>query len=199
MRPRFLIILIASLLFFSCGENTSSNTEQTSIKAITATGVELNNGKKISFPNLSEGSSVIFLVRPGEYSRVGERNMASLTSNGKEYAEKLKSLFQNAGLQQIMGIATRYANETLQPTTDLFGLNLLTYNNSDYGAFLEYVFETRKGNRFLVLETLERIPELLRTLTPGELFDSYPPGVYNKLYLIIGKERTQVEVHELYF
>ena len=93
----------------------------------------------------------------------------------------------------------RDRSETVKPTADAFGLDVLTYNNTDYGAFLDYVFDMKKGERFLALESTERIPELLRTLTPGKKFDTYPPGVYNKLYVVIGKERTRVKVYELYF
>ncbi len=198
---KLLTGLLLVFTFFNCGENSNNTVaKKAMIQEITATAIVLNNGEKISFPeSVAQDESVIFIIRPGAFLTNEKRNLAPLTTAGIEYAERINKLLQNAGIQQVMAIATRYANETVKPTADNFGLKTLTYNNTDYGAFLDFVFGHAKGQRILALETRERIPEILRTLTPGKKFDTYPPGVFNKLYVAIGKERTRVKVYELYF
>lgn len=186
------------MLLLGCDNESGSANGIKKIKRINSFSIILENGEKINLPTGDE--SVIFLIRPGEYVKDGsKRSMAYLTSAGYEYARKVGEILSGAGIQHAMAMATRYGSESVQPTADKFGLEVLTYNNTDYGAYLDYVFNLKKGQRFVTVETLERLPELLRTFTAGETFQTYPPGVYNKLYLIIGSERTNVKIHELHF
>lgn len=183
----------------SCkSDSNSQTTEKKMISKITNTGVKLKDGSIIPFPTDAKVST-FFVVRPGQYSLDGNRQMAALTTTGHLYAQSLVKLFEGAGINSVLGIGSRYASETATPLAEANNTEVLTYNNSDYGAFLDYVFNTQRGDKFVVFETHGRIPELLRTLTPGTIFPTYPKGVFNKIYMVTASERTKATVHELHF
>ncbi len=197
----FFFALLVGFFFTGCkNEGTSAKVgnDQNMISKITATEVQLKDGTKIPFTN-DGGASTIFIVRPGEYMLDQQRNLAGLTPAGQNYTKDLVNLFHDANINFVLGIGTRYANETVTPIAEDHGTKVLTYNNTDYGAFLDYVFVRELGSKFVAIETPERIPEILRTLTPGKIFPTFPKGLYNKIYMVTGKERTRTTIHELYF
>jgi len=192
---------LLGVIFIGCkneGAPAQAGFDKDKISKITSTEIILKDGTKIPYAN-DENSSTVFIVRPGEFFMDGQRNLAGLTPTGQAYAQSLVNLFHETDLDFVLGIGTRYANETVTPIADDHETKVFTYSNTDYGAFLEYVYVIEKGSTFVTIETPERIPELLRTVTPGKIFPTYPKGVYNKIYVVTGAERTRTKIHELYF
>ena len=199
---RLIVLSLIGWLFIGCGADSQSKNNNSSQKKIANIGlneVNLANGSSIPFPSNNGTTSTIFIIRPGEYETNNDRNSAALTVKGQAYSQSLNNLFSKTKIDFVLGIGNRYSNQTALPIAQTHGTEVLTYNNKDYGAFLDYVFKTKRGSKFVIVETHERIPELLRTLTPGKTFPVYPEGTYDKLYMVTATERTKAVVHELSF
>ena len=196
-------VIIFSVLFFlsSCGSEPV--VEKTKVlEKITETELIFANGETIEIRGEADkDKSIIFLIRPGEYEkRSPSRTFADLTTPGQEYATKIYNLFKPVAIDQVISIGTTYSNNTVKPTAELKDKTIFHYNNLDYGALLDYIFNLEKGKTFLLVETHEKIGEILYTFSGDDKYhEPIAEDDYSKMFLIKAPERTKSEIHSFSF
>lgn len=186
-------------MFSSCED--SEPAEAPVISKITNTAVELSDGTKIDLPaDASSGVSTVFVVPPGEYNDEGtSRMLMDLSDNGVQYAEKLRDLFKNVNMECAMGPGTNYINQTGKIVMEPYGKKMYSYNNVDYGSLLSYIYELKKGEKFLVVEIPAKIQELLYTLTADSNQEVYEDEVYDDMFILKTSKRGEAEVRKVKF
>lgn len=198
MKNYTAILFSFCILLFGFGCQPEAK-QEVKISKITNTEIQLSDGSKISFPKPAENKSVMFIVRPGEYDKNAKGPIKDLTQKGNEYSEKLKDLLKDVDLNSVLAIGMVAAQNTGRPLADAIGKKVFTFNNVDYGPFLDYIYRIELGKKFMVVDLAIKIPELLYTLTAGESFEMVPDGAYDQMYVVISGARGKAEVHKLKF
>jgi len=205
-------LFLTITLFTNCGndKNTSgedAGTEQVDgdkilepkVKKITKEAILLSDGSKIDFPAAESGVSVIFITQPGQHDLLQTGMVADLTEFGYKYADDLKNYLHEVDIHAVMAIGTRYAQNTGRPTADDHDTKVYAFNNVDYGPFLDYVYHTEKGKKFLVVELGQKLNDLIYTLTAGVNFDIPENNAYDEIYVVFSPQRGKATVHKLKF
>lgn len=198
MKNYAIIFACVSILCSIFGCDSAAKEEATVLK-ITNDSIQLSDGTTIDFPKAEEKKSVLFITPPGEYDKATKGIAQGLTPKGAAYAQKVKELLKEIQLNSVLAIGTAYAQDTGRPLADSKKLKVYTFNNVDYGSFLDYVYTIEVGSKFLVVDHPTKIPELLYTLTAGEKFDLMPDSIFNELYVVFSSQRGKAEVHKLKF
>lgn len=193
-------LIYIALILISIGscKNEPKVVEKATVVSINDSEIKLSDGQNISITPTQEGSSSIFVIRPGDYQRAEpNRVLAGLNSYGIEYTKKLESLFANKKIDHIICIGAVYANQTVQPIAEQNGLKIMHYSNSDYASALDFIFNIKKGENFILVESYKKIGDLLYTLSGNNAYTPMVVNEFDHLYLIQGPQRTQVTVQKL--
>lgn len=195
-----LVMLTFLLGFSACeGDGKKEVKVPNMITKIDKEEVTLASGEVIKIPLKTDGKSVFFILPPGQFDEGTLGPDMRLNENGLALANTLKGLFKdlriNGGVLAAMSAVT---NGTAQTIAEPHGLTAFNFNNIDYGAFLDYVYEDKKGERFVVVEDPLKIDDLLFTISGGTYTMEKNPNYGERIiWYVESPMRTKATIREL--
>ncbi|MEZ4950845.1 MAG: hypothetical protein R2784_15895 [Saprospiraceae bacterium] len=108
--------------------------------------------------------------------------------------------FSKVQLGGVLASMTPYTTQTAQPVAQLQNTTVFNFTNVDYGPFLDYVYNTKLGEKFVIVEDAIKIPDLLYTLTGGRYQPAeLPRDEHRTMYVVFSEARAFGQVSKVKF
>jgi broad specificity phosphatase PhoE len=142
--------------------------------------------------SLTASSQTYYIVRHGEKATVAENpdmmaNDPTLSAAGKARAIALKELLKGAQIGHIFSTNTIRTRTTAEPTSQLFNINIETYNSRPDAAFIDQLKSLKKNT--LIVGHSNTVDDIVNMLCgeqkiPGDLADAE----YDNLFVVTIKD-----------
>lgn len=150
-----------------------------------ARSVETGSG-----PAVSNGSTVVLLVRHGE--KASGSDDPSLTPAGKQRAEALAGVAADAGVRTVYSTQLHRTRETAQPLAERVGVPVTVRDippgqdgaRTHADAMARELLELPRGGTVLVVEHSNTLPQIIETLT-GVRIAPIPDSEYDNLFIVV--------------
>ena len=172
-RMKNILFIFIALSFFSCDPS----------KELTKAG---------DTPEMT----TIILVRHAE--KEGGRNPA-LTSAGKERANLLAEMLSKMQVNAVYSSDFLRTKQTAEPTADLAGLEIKSYDHNELSMFANLVKKRHQGETVLVVGHSNTTPELASHLDPNNDYERFSELDYGNLLIINISASGQTKVLQLTF
>lgn len=195
-----LILFVFLFSFSACGDDGDKEVKVPNmITSIEKEQLTLASGEVINIPMKQDGKSVFFILPPGQFAESTLGPEMRLNENGVALANTMQGLFKDLRIDGgVLAAMSPVTNGTAQIISEPHGLTAFNFNNIDYGAFLEYVYEDKKGERFVVVEDPVKIDDLLFTISGGTYTIEKNPNYGERtIWYVESPRRTQATIREL--
>ncbi|MEZ5056560.1 MAG: hypothetical protein R2879_05920 [Saprospiraceae bacterium] len=218
----FILALFTSVLISACGGNgtgtgnpgdsapdqvSDNNSKKEKDPEAGMTVVSMDNekmtmkdGSTLEFPKPEEKKTVMFILPPGDFYLEDRSISMRLSDDGLAHANMLGMFFSKVQLGGVLASMTPYTTQTAQPVAQLQNTTVFNFNNVDYGPFLDYVYNTKLGEKFVIVEDAIKIPDLLYTLTGGRYQPAeLPRDEHRTMYVVFSEARAFGQVSKVKF
>jgi broad specificity phosphatase PhoE len=130
-----------------------------------------------------DSTVVIYVVRHAE--KVDDSQDPQLSEAGKQRAERLADLLQDAGITVVWSTEYQRTLATAAPLASRLGLKVQAYHPGDLAAFAAILLRT--PGRHLVVGHSNTNPALVQALG-GEPHDAIKDTEYDRLYTIVASD-----------
>lgn len=176
----FFHCIFFSILLVSCNQQATTDEVKDEYVAI-------DTPKEEAVPQ------IIFLVRHAEKANDGTKD-PDLNEVGKERAQKLAVMLQNAEIQGIYSSPYKRTRQTGQVLADSLGLTIQEYNPSKPEE-VKQAIESAEGQNLLIVGHSNTTPNVVNYLLGEEKYPQLTEKEYDKLFVLVkGTEKYSCTV-----
>jgi 2,3-bisphosphoglycerate-dependent phosphoglycerate mutase len=195
MKYTYIYLLLFTLFFSACQSQSAI------IKEIKGGKIISSEGKSIDIKGYDDPEAItFFIVRHAE--KETDSNDPPLSEVGRQRAVRLASIL--ADVPMDLATSSNYLRTT--QTANPFVTNSLktgnkceisVYDPSDLPFFFDDIYETRKGQKVLVIGHSNSVPALLNLLTGKEVYTNISETEYDNFYIVSYKGHGKAKVMEM--
>ncbi|MCB0662840.1 MAG: hypothetical protein KDC24_08875 [Saprospiraceae bacterium] len=204
MNYKNIFFLLVTTIFLSACQGDKDPYVKNMVEKLTNDKIILASGEEITIPPNGGDKTVLFIVCSGEFDLNPDAEIMDqkLNDNGVNLATMLSGFFKDVKVDGgVLAAMHPVANQFGQIIAEPNGWTTFNYNTIDYGAFLDYIYDMKKGDRFIVVEDPRTMSKLLNTLSGSSYpeLESTPNFGTRKIWYVETSRRTDVNIRELRF